>query len=67
MADTNELVERLSAAVGMIMEDNSPVALTPMPSTSEEVDARLSNLGQACQDASALVQAAQVLSRRGIR
>lgn len=67
MADTNELVERLSAAVGMIMEDNSPLALTPMPPTSEEVDGRLNALGQACQDASALVQAAQVLARRGIR
>lgn len=67
MADTNELVERLSAAVGMIMEDNSPVALTPLPPASEEVEARLRDLDQACRDASALVQAAQVLARRDIR
>jgi hypothetical protein len=67
VADTNELVERLCAAVGMIMEDNSPVALTPLPPASDEVEARLSNLHQACQDASALVQAAQILARRGIR
>lgn len=66
MADTNELVERLSAAVGMIMEDNSPVALTPLPSSTEEAEARLSDLDQACQDASTLMQAARVLSRRGI-
>jgi hypothetical protein len=65
--DTNELVERLSAAAGTVMEDSSPVALTPLPSTGEEVEARLSTLDQACQDASALVRAAQVLARRGIR
>lgn len=66
MADTNELVERLSAAVGMIMEDSSPVALTPLPSSAEEAEARLRDLDQACQDASILTQAARVLSRRGI-
>ncbi len=66
MADTNELVERLSAAVGMIMEDSSPVALTPLPSSIEAAEARLRDLDQACQDASVLMQAAQVLSRRGI-
>lgn len=67
MADTNELVERLSAAVGMIMEDYSPTALMPLPAASEEVDTRLRDLGQACQDATALVQAAQILARRDIR
>ena len=67
MADTNELVERLSAAVGMIMEDSSAIALTPMPRMEDEVEERLRGLDQACQDASALVQAAQVLSRREIR
>lgn|GEM_PF-4865702 len=67
MADTNELVERLSAAVGMIMEGTGPVALTPLPSASEGIDLRLRDLDQACQDACALVQAAQVLARRGIR
>lgn len=51
MADANELAERLSAAVGMIMEDSSSIAL---------------KLDQACEDASALVQAAQVLARREI-
>lgn len=66
MADTNELVERLSAAVGMIMEDSSPVALTPLPSSTEAAEARLRDLDQACRDASVLMQAAQVLSRRGI-
>lgn len=66
MADTNELVERLSAAVGMIMEDSSPVALTPLPSSAEEAEARLRDLDQACQDVSTLMQAARVLSRRGI-
>ena len=67
VADTNELVERLSAAVGMIMEDSSSIALTPMPRMEEEVEERLRDLDQACKDASALVQAAQVLSRREIR
>jgi hypothetical protein len=67
VADTNELVERLGAAAGMIMEDSSPVALSPFPSTGEEVGARLTDLERACQDATALVQAAQVLARRGIR
>jgi hypothetical protein len=67
VADTNELVERLSAAAGMIMEDNSPVALTPLPPARDEVEVRLMELGQACQDAGTLVQAAQVLARRGIR
>ena len=66
MADTNELVERLSAAVGMIMEDSSPVALTPLPSSTEAAEARLRDLDQACQDASILMHAARVLSRRGI-
>lgn len=67
VVDTNELVERLSAAAGMIMEDNSPIALTPLPSADEEVEGRLIALDQACRDASTLVQAAQVVSRRGIR
>jgi hypothetical protein len=66
VADTNELVERLCAAVGMIMEDSSPLALTPLPSTDEEVEARLRNLDHACQDVGTLIQAAQVLARRGI-
>lgn len=67
MADTNELVERLSAAVGMILEENCPAALTSMPPASEDVDAKLAGLDQACKDAATLVQAAQVLARRGIR
>ena len=67
MDDMNELVERLSAAIGMIMEDNSPVALTPLPHASGEVEARLRDLDQACRDASVLVQAAQILARRDIR
>jgi hypothetical protein len=67
VAEANELVERLSAAVGIIMEDNGPVALTPMPATEREVELRLSDLDQACQDAASLIQAAKVLSRRGIR
>jgi hypothetical protein len=67
VADTDELVERLSAAVGMIMEDSSPVTLTPLPETAAEVEARLRDLDQSCQDASTLLQAAQVLTRRGIR
>jgi len=50
----------------MIIEDNSPLALTPMPPIREEVEERLRNLDQACKDASTLLQAAQVLSRRGI-
>jgi hypothetical protein len=66
VADTNELVERLSAAVGMIMEDNSELALTPLPVSAEEVDARLSDLDQACQDATTLMQAARILARRGL-
>jgi hypothetical protein len=67
VADTNELVERLSAAAGMIMEDSSPVALTPLPRIREEAEERLRDLDQACRDAGILVQAAQVLSRREIR
>lgn len=67
MAETNALVERLSTAAGIIMEDSGPVALTPLSPTSEGVEARLRDLDQACQDASALVQAAQVLARRSIR
>jgi hypothetical protein len=64
---SNELVERLSAAAGMIMVDNGPLALTPLPLADQEVDTRLNDLSQACEDAGALVQAAQVLARRGIR
>lgn len=67
VADTNELLERLTAAVGMIMEDNGPVALTPMPCAGDELEARLAQLEQACRDGSALIQAAQVLARRRIR
>lgn len=66
VADTNELVERLSAAAGMIMEGSSPAALTPLPHNSEEVEERLLDLELACKDAGALVQAAQVLVRRDI-
>jgi hypothetical protein len=66
VADTNELVERLSAAVGMIMEESSPAALTPLPSSTEAAEARLMDLDQACQDTSTLMQAARVLLRRGI-
>jgi hypothetical protein len=66
VASTNELVERLSAAVGIIMEDMGAVALTPLPASADEAEARLSDLDQACQDAETLVQAARVLSRRGI-
>jgi hypothetical protein len=66
VAGTNELVERLSAAVAMIMEDQGAVALTPLPVSADEAEARLSDLDQACQDAATLMQAARVLSRRGI-
>lgn len=66
MADTNELVERLSAAAGMIMEGSSPAALTPMPHDSVDVEERLLDLELACKDAGTLIQAAQVLARRDI-
>lgn len=64
--DTNELVGRLSAAAGMIMEDAGPIALTPLAENSEEVEERLVHLDLACQDARVLIQAAQVLARRDI-
>ena len=64
--DTNELVGRLSAAAGMIMEGASPVALTALPAHSEEVEERLLDLALACTDAGVLIQAAQVLARRDI-
>lgn len=67
MADTNEMVERLSAAVGMIMESGSSAALTPLPHDEEEVEERLFDLELACKDANILIQAAQVLARRDIR
>jgi hypothetical protein len=67
VAEANELVERLSAAVGMIMEDSGPAALTTFPSTPQEVGARLRELDQAGQDVVTLVRAAQVLFRRSIR
>ncbi len=67
MAETNELVDRLRSAAGIIMEDTSPLALSPMPSTSEEVDTRLRELDKACRDAGTLIHAAQILVRRGIR
>jgi hypothetical protein len=67
VAETNELVERLSTAAGIIMEESSSVALTPLPPTSEGIEAKLRDLDRACQDASALVQAALVLARRSIR
>ena len=66
-AETNEIVTRLSVGVGIIMEDTIPLAVSLLPETAEEIDARLSDLDQACQDASALVHAAKVLARRGIR
>lgn len=67
MADTNELVERLSAAVGIIMEDIGPAALRSMPIPDNDLDMRLRDLQRACDDARALTQAAQILARRGIR
>jgi hypothetical protein len=66
VADTNELVERLSAAAGMIMERSGPAALTPMPHDGDEVEERLLTLELACKDAGTLIQAAQVLARRDI-
>lgn len=67
MDDSNELVTRLSTAAGIIMEDTSPIAITRLPEDPAELDERLSDLDRACQDASTLVQAAQVLARRCIR
>jgi hypothetical protein len=66
MPDTNELVERLSAAAGMIMEGCSPVALTPLSNDRDEVEERLVELDLACKDAGMLIGAAQVLARRDI-
>lgn len=66
MVDTNELVARLSAAAGMIMEDAGPTALTPLPDDDEQVEERLVHLYLACKDAGRLIQAAQVLARRDI-
>jgi hypothetical protein len=66
VAHTNELMDRLTAAVGMIMEDGSSAALTPMPHDDDEVEERLLNLELACRDAAMLVQAAQVLARRDL-
>ncbi len=65
--DTNELVARLSTAVGIIMEDSSPVAVTRLPKTQRKIEARLCDLEQATRDANMLIQAAQVLARRNIR
>lgn len=66
VVDTNELVERLTAAVGMIMEGGRSAARTPMPHNDDEVEERLLDLELACKDAAMLVGAAQVLARRDI-
>jgi hypothetical protein len=66
-ADTNELVTRLSTAVGMIMEDHFHVAVSQLGPTADEVDATLDVLERATRDANLLVVAAQVLARRNIR
>lgn len=63
--DNNELVARLSTAVGIIMEDACPIAISRQP-TGEVGDA-LSLLEQATRDANLLIQAAQVLAHRNIR
>lgn len=65
--DTNELVARLSTAAGIIMEDNSPVAITRLPKVRRKIEARLGELERATRDANMLIQAAQVLARRNIR
>lgn len=65
--DTNELVARVSTAAGIIMEDNSPVAVSRLPKARRKVEARLTDLEQATRDANTLIQAAQVLARRNIR
>ena len=65
--DTNELAERLSTAAGIIMEDYGPIAITALPPTAVEIEARLRDLEEATRDATLLFQAAQVLTRRNIR
>lgn len=64
---SNELVARLSAAVGMLMEDSSAAALAPLTGHAEDVEAHFAELEQASRDATILIQAAGVLARRAIR
>lgn len=65
--EDNELVQRLSTMAGIIMEDMSPTAVSHLPSEPTDVQAMLTNLEQAMQDAATLLQAAQVLVRRELR
>lgn len=65
MDDDNELVIRLSTVAGIIMEDACPLAITvPSPEKRALV---LAELEQATRDATLLIQAAQVISRRELR
>lgn len=65
--DSNELVQRLSTAAGILMEDNSPDAVSRLSADPAEVEARLAALEQAMSDAVTLLQAARVLARRELR
>jgi hypothetical protein len=61
-----ELIGRLTTAAGIIMEDSSPGALRRHRGTYSDVDAALTQLEHATQDASILIQAARVVARRAM-
>lgn len=67
MEGSNELVQRLSTAAGIIMEDTSPTAVSRLPSEPADVETQLAELEQAMRDATVLLQAARILTRRDLR
>ena len=58
--DVHDLIDQLCAAAGMIMEDESVVAL----SRAEDVAVRIATMAKAASDISALAAAAAVLADR---
>jgi hypothetical protein len=65
--DSNELVARLCTAVGIIMEDTAPLAISRTVSAGPQVEESLEVLEAAARDIAALVRAAQVAAHRNIR
>jgi len=65
--DSNELVARLCTAVGIIMEDTAPLAISRTASAGPQVQESLEVLEAAGRDITALVRAAQVAAQRNIR
>jgi hypothetical protein len=61
--ETRELIQRLCTKAGMIMEDSIAVAISLQAREAKETHAKLLRLSAASETTSALIAAADALSR----